>query len=854
MKNGMEEVLKGKGENYILPFLWLRGENRERLGLEMKRIHDSGIGAVCIESRPHPDFLGEQWWEDTGYVMKLAKEYGMKVWFLDDSHYPTGYCAGKLTEDSPYVKQYISHYMVDVVGPAKELSFMVKLEKGERFLGALLLERDKEAQFSFSNIKDISDKIQGDFICTEIPEGFYAVMIIKVTKKSTGREKYLNVIDKEAVRFFIDTVYEAHYAHYKKEFGNTFAGFFSDEPGFGNIGWEHEHAIYLGRYDMDLPWCEELEIKLKERWGDTYRVSLASLWGETPEAPRLRYDFMDLATQLYADNFCGQIGTWCREKGVEYMGHIIEDGGMHARLGGGAGHYFRALWGQDYAGIDVVLQQIRPQLDDTAFYRVGGKQFYYGEFYHYGLAKLALSLAFLDPKKEGRAMSEIFGAYGWAEGLKMMTWLANHMMVRGINVFVPHAFSMKPCPDPDSPPHFSADGKNPQFPYFKNLMTYMNRVCHLIQNGRRNVSIGVLYTAEAEWMGDKQPFERAGKWLTRNQIDYDVLPMDLLTRAEVENGSIRINQEVLRLLVVPSSEHLPAHFLSWMKQAQEKGLKIVRTADKWNTEGLDEKNLLHLIRQEKLDEVDVKAENYAPYLRSYRYFREEGEILLLFNENTIETLDVSLQIPKSREKYIVEYDAWKNTLLQTDNKNEKLRLQFAPGEMRIFFLVDVDRKKCTLEEMPEIKQNRELLRVKKEETISLADFQLYLEEEGTKKPIAYDMKQKTGNVTSAGEKPDFCGKMIYRTSFSCKKTEEKCELDLGEVYETAEVLVNGKSAGVRLTAPYCFDLTDIVREGENHLEIRVVNTLVHRIKDWQSMSMPVEPSGLLGPVKLRQII
>ena len=75
---------------------------------------------------------------------------------------------------------------------------MVKLEKGERFLGALLLERDKEAQFSFSNIKDISDKIQGDFICTEIPEGFYAVMIIKVTKKSTGREKYLNVIDKEA--------------------------------------------------------------------------------------------------------------------------------------------------------------------------------------------------------------------------------------------------------------------------------------------------------------------------------------------------------------------------------------------------------------------------------------------------------------------------------------------------------------------------------------------------------------------------------------------------------------------------------------------------------------------------------
>ena len=35
-------------------------------------------------------------------------------------------------------------------------------------------------------------------------------------------------------RKLIDAVYEPHWAHYKKEFGKTIAGFFSDEPEIGN--------------------------------------------------------------------------------------------------------------------------------------------------------------------------------------------------------------------------------------------------------------------------------------------------------------------------------------------------------------------------------------------------------------------------------------------------------------------------------------------------------------------------------------------------------------------------------------------------------------------------------------------
>jgi hypothetical protein len=64
MNSRITEVLQGREENYILPFLWQHGEEEDVIREEMARVHESGIGAVCIEARPHPDFLGPKWWLD----------------------------------------------------------------------------------------------------------------------------------------------------------------------------------------------------------------------------------------------------------------------------------------------------------------------------------------------------------------------------------------------------------------------------------------------------------------------------------------------------------------------------------------------------------------------------------------------------------------------------------------------------------------------------------------------------------------------------------------------------------------------------------------------------------------------
>ena len=202
-------------------------------------------------------------------------------------------------------------------------------------------------------------------------------------------------------------------------------------------------SAIVGKTDMPLPWSDELEKLLYEK--NITREGLVRLWFDvSPETDSLfRYQYMNLVTDLYKKNFSMQLGQWCRAHNVEYIGHILEDNNSSSCLGPSAGHYFRAMVGQDMAGIDIVTSQVMPGRTHTHTTHASVNTYSDGEFYHYALAKLASSDAHLEPAKKGRAMCELFGNYGWSEGLEMMKWLTDFMLIRGINIFVPHAFFRK---------------------------------------------------------------------------------------------------------------------------------------------------------------------------------------------------------------------------------------------------------------------------------------------------------------------------------------------------------------------------------------------------------------------------
>ena len=71
------------------------------------------------------------------------------------------------------------------------------------------------------------------------------------------------------------------------------------------------------------------------------------------------------------------------------------------------------------------------------------------------------------------------------------------------------------------------------------------------------------------------------------------------------------------------------------------------------------------------------------------------------------------------------------------------------------------------------------------------------------------------------------------------------------VGQNAEVWVNGKYCGIRISQPYLFDITDAVNHGENAVAVVVSNTLGQKFRDGFSKFLQLSPSGLLGGVRVR---
>ena len=116
----------------------------------------------------------------------------------------------------------------------------------------------------------------------------------------------------------------------------------------------------------------------------------------------------------------------------------------------------------------------------------------------------------------------------------------------------------------------------------------------------------------------------------------------------------------------------------------------------------------------------------------------------------------------------------------------------------------------------------------------------------------------------------YSGTAIYKTTFDVKKKPEgKLFVDLGQVTAMAKIKINGKYVGGVWTAPYRIEVSDVIRDGINELEVEVVNTWMNRLigdlrlpeaerptwahhNSWNVHS-PLQTSGLLGPVNLLSI-
>ncbi len=204
------------------------------------------------------------------------------------------------------------------------------------------------------------------------------------------------------------------------------------------------------------------------------------------------------------------------------------------------------------------------------------------------------------------------------------------------------------------------------------------------------------------------------------------------------------------------------------------------------------------------------------------------------------------------------------------NGNE-IYLQLLPGESRII---------RTFSEQVVEGARWPVMRVTGDRPFAVTgEWRLTFVDGGPELPAASTMTE-LGSWSERGdaEAARFAGAGRYAIEFDLPEVKaDEWVIDLGDVRESARVIINGQAAAALFSVPYSAWVGEYLKPGRNRLEIEVTNLSANRIRDldrrkveWKifyeinfvshdykkfdASQWPLTPSGLLGPVVLRPLV
>ena len=554
-----------------------------------------------------------------------------------------------------------------------------------------------------------------------------------------GAPAAADILNPDAVKLFIHLTHDRYYEELKSYFGNTVIGFFTDEP------------CALGRNaEAFREWAEGMDQEIMEEGG--HLEELEGLFSGEENATTAIY--RRLVKKHLREIFYGTLSRWCEEHGIWLMGHPAESDDVEEEL------YFHI------PGQDLIMRRVAPETGGLL--EPDSVQ-----------AKLAADIARHLGRR--RNSNECFGVccrdrIPWYFTGMDMKWYLNWMGIRGVNLFIPHAFyySVEGKRSQERPPDVGPN--NIWWRHYKLFSDYMKRLSFLMTDSVNGAKVAVLCD------NNHIPF-REITVLYENQIEFNYLPAALLSDCHVENGVLCIQDYRYEAVLNVLGEAYDTR-LREVKESCEaesvSGLKIVHEASE-----LLEENFR-----------SVKTLLPCPDLRVAHLYKEETELYLLSNEGR-DTIHTQLFIPGGADLLCV--DLWKgisyparscdSAFADEGKEGAELEIELLPCEM----LLVVNRGL----EAGEIEGCR---------SAELAGI--------VRKPV-----ENWNDKFALLSKKDNQAEYSY-----CFLAEEIIGEEVFEVTgeEMAEFWCNGQFLGVSFYGPHRFEIGSFLKKGEN--EIRLVFT------------------------------
>jgi len=527
-----------------MPFwFWNDDMDPDEIRRQIREMADRGIGGFFIHARMGrvTPYMSESWFECVKAAIDEARGHGMQAWIYDEDNWPSGYAGGAICDlGDRYLQKYVFCHEILL----EHHGDVIELPQGDGLLSAFSANRERGAYRDIQRIPPerlvdgtvLKEHVHGDalLVCTTALH-----KIRRYFCPECSVVGYVDVMDPEVIRAFIDHTYEAYKRELGDDFGKTVPGFFLDEPNYHEYEWR--------RRDLRRPWTAALPDVYYSFTGRDLRNDLPLLFFNWGEFKKARLGYYRSVTKLFVESFTHQLYDWCEKNGVKLTGHYIVEEDLRGSCqctGNAMEHYqFEHVPGIDHLGKDIDLTD-----DFWSASRVLCKQ----------VATVARQLG------KDRVMCETFAGGGWDFGPREEKWMADWMQALGVNMICPHAFhySLRGYRKRDYPP--SLTFQQPWWPFSTDLGKHFARLGWILTRGERVAEVAVLHPMDSvrvthrvqdfPWEPDpiQDPFQKVTEILLSNQIDFDYLDESILREhGRAEGKTLFCGAGEYRVVVVP---------------------------------------------------------------------------------------------------------------------------------------------------------------------------------------------------------------------------------------------------------------------------------------------------------------
>lgn len=504
-------------KNYRAAPFWSLNDllDSAELDRQIVQFAKGGYGGVYLHSRTGllTGYLSEDWWKAMDAGVKACERNDIYAWFYDEDKWPSGFAGG----------------LVPLKSDDYHARCLMRLKKTKQIPeGATILNQD--STWYYLSYKAKSGNAWFNGTC------------------------YVDLLNPAMVKEFIESSYTPYADRYKKYFGKSALGIFTDEPQFFPVTDGIEH-------DGVQPFSPVITEKFRKDNGYDLIPVIKALFDTISGYEKIRLDYFHTLSSQMEASFSKQIGDYCAAGNMMFTGHYNGEDGLTS-VRNNVGDLMIQLRHMQQPGLDHLGLHI-----DNALYAVRNISSVANQ---YGIA---------------RRLSEAYGISGQNMNFEDRAWIASWHTLNGINHICPHLalYSMKGTRKRDYPPTLSS--QQPYWQYNKLLEDYVARLCYVTTIGKYSSEFLVVNPLESEyieggvnmksWSERQSEVLNVLELLQENQRTWDLGDEQVLSETgSVKENIILVGEQSYKAVILPYMLTIRQSTADLLKQFAASGGRI----------------------------------------------------------------------------------------------------------------------------------------------------------------------------------------------------------------------------------------------------------------------------------------